>query len=377
MIASTAAAPTRFAGRARSPEAVLLALATVGMIAWQAGVYVDVWYHIHRGFEIETFFTWAHALLYGGWALAGLVVASYPAWGAGRLPRGYRTFALGVALFGLGGLFDLLWHTAFGFEVGQEAVLSPAHLWLAVSFTLAALGLSEAAVHWRATMGRPTKTSAAAPTVSEATPKLALLTWADLPLVLSLGMLLRVMGWYGIYANPLTVDFASGGSTARTVYAFAGLAWDNGAAEIAGTAGIFLHSALLALFVVVPLRHLRLPGGSIAAIMLYDALLLVPATDQWLALPAVAGAALAGEIAWAWVRSGGLGGPDRESGYWLLGGLVPLVQAALMFAMLGRFGGGLAWSVHLWSGVPVAAGILGLGVAVLAVPPRFVTRSTD
>lgn len=348
---------------------MLLALTTFGMAAWQAGVYVDVWYHTHRGFEIESFFTWAHALLYGGWVLAGLVVATYPTWGAGRLPRGYRTFGLGVALFGLGGLIDLLWHTAFGFEVGQEAVLSPAHLWLAVSFTVAALGLYEAAARWRTRLGPLIQHQEEAGG--------AWLSWRDLPLVLGLGMLLRVTGWYGIYANPLTVDFAAGGTTAGTLYAFAGLAWTNGVAEIAGTAGIFLHSVVLALFVVMPLRHLRLPSGSIATIMLYDALLIVPATDQWLALPAVAGAALTGEAVWVWVRRGGLGGPDGEIGYWVLGGLVPLVQVSLSFALLGLFGGGLAWSIHLWSGVPVAAGILGLSVAVLTVPPSFIARSVD
>lgn len=361
MIATSAGASSRIAAQPRPREALLLALCTIGMVAWQAGVYVDVWYHIHRGVEIESFFTWAHALLYSGWALTGLVVASYPAWGAGRLPRGYRTFAVGVALFGLGGLVDMLWHTAFGVEVGQQAVLSPAHLWLAVTFTLAAFGLCEAAARWRVAA----KSDA------------ALLTWADLPLVLTFGMLFRVMGWYAIYANPLLIDFASGGAVARTLPAFAGFAWESAGAQIAGTTGMLLHAALLSLFVVVPLHHLRLPSGSLALIVLYDAMLIVPASDQWLALPGVAGAALVGEIVWACVRRGALGGPDCEAGYWLLGGVVPLVQFSVSLALLGLFGGGITWSVHLGTGVPVASAIVGLSVAVLAVPPAFITRLKD
>jgi hypothetical protein len=190
-------------------------------------------------------------------------------------------------------------------------------------------------------------------------------------------MLLRVMGWYSIYAHPLTIDFATGGATARTLPAFAGFAWESAGTQIAGTTGIFLHTVFLALFLVAPLRHLRLPGGSIAAIMLYDALLIVPATGQWLALLAVAGTAVVGELIWAWVRRGGLGGPDREAGYWLLGGVVPWVQCSLSFVLLGLFGGGLAWSVHLWTGVPVATGIIGLAVATLVVPPSFIVRPRD
>jgi hypothetical protein len=361
MIARTAGASTRTASRAWPREALLLGLATFSMVAWQAGVYVDVWYHIHRGVQIESFFTWAHGLLYGGWALAGLVVASYSAWGAGSLPHGYRTFALGVAMFGLGGLIDMVWHTAFGVEVGQQAVLSPAHLWLAASFTVAAIGLCEAAARWRAGSGSGS----------------ALLTWSDLPLILTFGMLFRVMGWYAIYANPLTIDFASGGAVARTLPAFSGFAWDGAGVQVAGTTGMLLHAALLALFVVVPLRHLRLPSGSIAVIMLYDALMIAPAADQWLALPAVAGAAVIGETVWALVRRGAFAGPDGEAGYWLLGGLVPLVQFALSFVLLDLFGGGIVWSVHLATGVPVASAIVGLSVAVLAVPPAFITRPRD
>ncbi len=346
-------------------EAALCWLTLGAIVLWQIGVYVDVWYHLHRGFAIESFFTWPHALLYGGWAATGLVITAYllesrllgepsGAW----LPRGYPIALLGIALYGLGGAFDLAWHTIFGFEARQEAVLSPSHLWLLAGGSLTAFGFLEASVRRRAAAGR----AAYRPRPD------------DLPVALGLGFLLRNTFFMIVYIGPFTIDFASGGTIAQTLPGYAGFAWADPAAQSAGAGGILLHSAILAPFLVAPLRALRLPGGAIAAIMLFDAILIVAATDLWRYLPAVAGAAVAGEALWAWVRRGGLGGPDREAGYWALGFVVPLVQFALYFALMAAFGGGVIWTAHLLAGLPVAAGYVGLVAACLAVPPRWLHR---
>lgn len=139
--------------------------------------------------------------------------------------------------------------------------------------------------------------------------------------------------------------------------------------------GMLLHSLFLALFLVVPLRHLRLPSGAITLIMLYEATLIAAATDLWRYLPAVLGAALAGEAVWSWVRRGGLGGPTNEAGYWLLACSVPLVQVALYFALMAAFGGGIIWTPPLWMGMPIMAGLFGLFAGMLAVPPRFLQQA--
>jgi hypothetical protein len=355
MIAAMTAAIARPAHDSVTHNGMLLALTTGCVVVWQVGAYVDVWFHVHHGFEVDSFFTWAHALMYGGWAAAGLVPVVYQLWNRCRLSRSYQTYLVGVALFGLGGAADLAWHNRFGFEVGHDAVVSFPHLLLALAFTVAPFGLLQAAVAWRTGAGRARR---------------GLLTLADLPLVLSLGMLLRVTGWCLIYADPLSIDFASAGAASRDLPGFASITWNTTTAQVAGSAGIFLRSIVLALFLVVPLRHLRLSSGSITLMMMYDALLIVPATDQWMSLPGVVGAAVAGEVVWAWMRRGGFGGPDRDVGYWVLGGVVPLVQSALILLTLA-VGGGITWSVHVATGVPLGAGFLGAIVSVLAVPPAF------
>lgn len=111
------------------------------------------------------------------------------------LPRGYPLVLVGVVLFGLGGVFDSVWHSLFGFEVRLETLLSPAHLWLVVAYTLVVLGVLHAAAQHRTQTGR-----------HEYRP-----SPADIPLLLGFGLLFRVILWSLFYSDPLAVDYASGG----------------------------------------------------------------------------------------------------------------------------------------------------------------------
>lgn len=361
----TEASAPMMSGKATATSALLWWTTALAAL-WQLGAHVDAWYHLHHGFEIETFITWPHALLYGGWAGTGLVVASYVLrnvrQGAPRqewLPPGYTLLLVGVALFGLGGLFDAAWHSLFGFEAKLEALLSPAHLALVVAYMLVVFGLLRAAAAHRA--------RAAAP---------AWRPWlADVPVMLGFGLLFRVALWSLYYSEPLAVDYAAGGAIASRLWGYPSSAWGSELARVVGVTGVLLHSVLLSLFVVVPLRRLRLPGGTILTLLLWDAVLLVAVTDMWLYLPAAVGAALVGEVLWSRVWQGALGGPEGERGYWLLAFAVPFVQFALYFALMAALGGGIIWTTHLWAGTPIMAGFYGVLVALLVVPPRFLSKT--
>jgi hypothetical protein len=52
---------------------------------------------------------------------------------------------LGFMIFALGGGVDFAWHTLFGFEADEEALLSPAHLLLATGAILLTSGPLRAA----------------------------------------------------------------------------------------------------------------------------------------------------------------------------------------------------------------------------------------
>jgi hypothetical protein len=184
--------------------------------------------------------------------------------------------------------------------------------------------------------------------------------------------LLRAVLWSLFYSEPGAADYAAQGALHRRLAGFAGITWEGMTAQVAGTTGILLHSVVLTLFLVVPLRWLRPAGGAIAAIMLWSGLLVAAATDSLLYLPAVAAGALAGEAVWARVRRGGWGGPDGEAGYWALAAAVPLAQFAAYFALMAAVGGGVAWPPSLVAGAPLMAAFYGLVAGMLAVPPRFV-----
>jgi hypothetical protein len=351
--------------RARSHGA-LLGLTLGFVVLGQLGAHLDGWSHVHYGFAIESFWTWPHLVLYAGKAGTGLVVlgavAGRLAGGAPRgagLPRGYALVLAGSGLFLVGGAFDAGWHAWVGFEVDVATLLSPAHLWLWVATLVVQAGVLQAALAWR----RPAVAGAGAS------------PWADVPVLLALGLFCRVTMWNLVYADPLAIDYAAGATLARRLPGFAAVAGEGLAGQAAGTTGMVLHAVWLVLFLVVPLRHWRLPGGAIAAVMLWNGLLTVAMTDMWRYLPAVAAGALAGEAVWSAMRRGELGGREGEAGYRLLAFVVPAVQFAAYLGLVALVGGGLAWPVHLAAGAPLLAGLYGVIASGFAIPPRALRAS--
>ncbi|MGQ0743598.1 MAG: hypothetical protein ACT4OS_04525 [Acidimicrobiales bacterium] len=101
-------------------------LATVALAAWlMLGLFVDGW--AHNNAKPESFFTPWHGLFYSGF-LATALWHAYLLRRLGRPPIGYRLGFVGVAMFAVGGVGDLIWHEIFGIEVDLEALFSPSHL---------------------------------------------------------------------------------------------------------------------------------------------------------------------------------------------------------------------------------------------------------
>jgi hypothetical protein len=128
--------------RAHRREDLVTALVGAWLIL---ALFSDGWAHFNVP-ELEGFFTPWHGALYSAFAAATLWVAALglrrgvglteglrqPMLAVRHLPAGYPLAAVGVVVFGLGGVLDLLWHTAFGVEQGIDALLSPSHLTLFV-----------------------------------------------------------------------------------------------------------------------------------------------------------------------------------------------------------------------------------------------------
>ena len=90
----------------------------------------------------ESFFSTAHLFLYTGMTVLGLWIALRRRALPGRahpqvpdpdlklIPVGYGVAIIGLITLGIGGPADLIWHEAYGFEVGVEAIYSAPHLML-------------------------------------------------------------------------------------------------------------------------------------------------------------------------------------------------------------------------------------------------------
>jgi hypothetical protein len=113
-------------------------IVTAALSTWLVGgVLADGWAHEHV--KLESFITPWHAVLYAGFlALAGWVgwvglhtaVRRAGARTPFVFPAGYSLAAVGAVVFWLSGIADFAWHTAFGIESGDAALLSPSHLGL-------------------------------------------------------------------------------------------------------------------------------------------------------------------------------------------------------------------------------------------------------
>ena len=325
---------------------------------FQAGAYLDLWAHVHRP-ELETFFTPWHAVLYSGFFAVAAATAvplllrrrTGVAWPR-ALPAGYDWSLIGVVVFGLGGVLDMLWHTVFGVEADVEALLSPSHLVLALGSTLMLTGPLRAA--WRASTPR-----------------------APWPAVFSLAYLLSSFTFWTQYAHQLGRPWAAAGNRPTSAI-FPVVAPDPlfRAAEIQstfvahalGVASILLQAALLAGVLLIALWRWggAIPLGAFTVVFGLNALVVGAARDQHALVPPAIAAGILTDALVRRLR------PARARPFALrvVAFAAPATYFALFFGALALTRG-LWWSVPLWSGTIVLAGGVGWLLSWLVAPPPF------
>jgi hypothetical protein len=243
--------------------------------AWfVGGLFLDGWAHNHIA-SLETFFTPWHGVLYSGFFSVAILMAVTQyrniskgyAWGR-ALPKGYFLSLVGVAIFFIGGISDMLWHTILGIEQNAEALFSPPHLLLASSALLFLAGPLRAAWGRKGAKG-----------------------WADLaPAIVSLTMLFSLFTFFtqyaNFYGNP-SLFVGRGGS--------AGDYLEN----VTTIANLLFPAAITAGVLLFALRRWRLPFGTVIFMLTANAILMVLmrfrfASAYW---PTIIAAALTGLLA--------------------------------------------------------------------------------
>jgi hypothetical protein len=313
---------------------------TVALCCWFiGGLYLDGWAHGH-GLVDKTFFTPWHAILYSGYAACALsliivVVLNHQrgrTW-LSAIPRGYGLTLLGVPLFLVAGIGDMVWHILFGFEVGIEPLLSPTHLLLALSGFLILSGPLRAA--WQRAD-------------SIATP-----TWAALlPALLSLLAIFSLFTFFTEFAHPFVQTY-----TVTNTFTNAG--------KSLGAAGILLQAAIMMGFVLFLLGRWHLPFGAFTLLFTLNGALMSVLADEYRLIPGVLVAGIIADLLYRVLKPS----ITREDTLRIFSFIVPAFYYLCYFLTL-MITGGITWSIHLWLGSSVIVGVLGLVLSYLLVPPN-------
>ena len=312
-------------------------VAVILAVWFMAGLFLDGWAHSHN--QVDSFFTPWHGVLYSGFLANAAFITwtwiknirkgGYTFWGA--IPAGYELSLVGAAIFAVGGGLDFLWHTILGIEVNFEALVSPSHLVLALGLFLIISGPFRAA--WR-------RASTSSSTLVSL-----------LPMLLSLTFTLSVLTFFTFPLHPF-------------VNAWAGTSQGTDNIVVEGAfAAILLQSAFLMGCLLVAMRRWQLPFGSIALIMTINTAALSVITLKVRFIPAALLTGLLADMLILTLK------PSVKNlwAFRTFAFVIPTVLYLLYFATL-TITSQVWWSVPLWSGAAVLAGVIGLLVSYVTLP---------
>jgi len=352
--ATTAARPLRDARLRWRDDLVTVALGLWLMV----GIFVDGWAHNNLA-KLETFFTPWHALFYAAFAANSLWIGwlmRYPRAGQiGRwgVPVGYDLSLVGVFVFGAGGFADMIWHSLLGIEVSTQALLSPPHLVLFVGVLLIVTA--------------PLRSAWAFTEVGSSTPGFRTFLPALLSATELVGFTVFMnMELWGLGGTEHTqVDMLRNARLGLTNMRARSLA------ETTNLAQILITTVLLIAPVLFLLRRWRLPFGSVTLMFTVVSLLMGGMLSYLLRYPervvAVMLAGLGIDLLVRQLRPS----PTRMTPLRAFAFLAPVVLWGLHFLIVPWRAGGEGWSIELWAGITIMAGLTGLGLSLLIVPPEI------
>ncbi len=313
---------------------------------WLIGIFIDGWAHNHDKVD-NTFFTPWHAILYSMFGVFGIFLTLTLTRNLTRgymltraLPRGYSLSMLGILIFAFAGVFDFAWHSLFGFEIDTEALLSPAHLLLALGFVLVMTG--------------PVR-SLVARIPAHSSPN-----WREFgPLTASLTFTFALFAFFTQFTHPFVYEIAAMKGGNSNIY------------QSLGVSAILIQSALTMGLVLWAVRRWRLPFGALTLFIAVPSAMVTVFQDRMALIPGAIAAGLIAEMLYLWLKPTA----DRMGRFVLFGLLVPIAVYSLYFLTV-QLTYRLGWSIHLWAGSIVMAATVGLMLAFMLAWPHSDTQST-
>jgi len=321
------------------------------------GLLLDVWAHNNlRG--LESFFTPWHAVFYSGFAatatwMCWLVWRGRDTHGLTRaaVPVGYGAGIVALPMFALAGVADLVWHTVFGVEQSLRILFSPSHLALITAMVLIVTSPLRSA--W-ANADLPTR-----PRLRRLVPAIVGLSFGA-TLVMLLLQYANALVW-----SPRAIVVALSNPLDGTVELTAN------PAELASAVAV-TNVVLLAPLLILARRWSPPPGTATILFTTLGALAAaITAFDNVAIVAGVIVSGIVADLLLAWLRPGASDGgprPNHRAAYLAFAGLTPLVFWALYLAAASWETGRLPAVAEYWTGLPVAAGLMGVLLAVIAAP---------
>jgi hypothetical protein len=323
-------------------------LFTIAAMWLIGGLFLDGWAHNHDKVDTSFFTPW-HAVFYSGFAAVALVLfmrilQDFRRGSSFRqaIPVGYELSLIGVFIFAFGGLFDLGWHTLFGIEKGIEALFSPSHLTLGLGMLLIVTGPLRAA--WA--------------THNNEKPTLL----GFLPVLGSILLFLSVLTFFTQSSNPLVNTFTIEGRFRPA---------ESGLYTVTSTSAMLLQTALMMTVILLVMRRWTLPFGSLALLFLINSLLMCTQGDQYRLVP---GALLAGLIGDIMIQALHVS-PELPIRLRIFSFVLPVAFWSLYLFGLA-ITSGIWWTTHVWAGIVLETGGLGLLMSYLIVQPQVAEKSS-
>jgi hypothetical protein len=329
------------------------------------GVYLDGWAHSHLPESLESFLTPWHGVLYTGMLSVGfLLVATQMrnvskgyAWRS-ALPMGYGLSLFGFLAFAGAGIFDFAWHEVFGSEADIEALLSPAHLLLAISGFIVVTGPLRSAWKERQRQG-----------------------WGQMfPVVLSATLAVSVLTFFTEYVhfyNTPNVLIINPG-VAQTLIE---LEDPRFLPNVYGVLSAVIPSLLLIGTLLFLLSRWNLPFGTMTVVIgVNSALMFFMSWGEVNRFPGLLiGMFISGILAdflWSQLKRF----KDRQNALRLFAFGVPFMMVLLYMVILNQsalaqVGEGLWWKIHMWLGVPFVAGLGGVLLSILQMSSSDADRT--
>ncbi|MBV8160634.1 MAG: hypothetical protein JO265_06890 [Acidimicrobiia bacterium] len=300
------------------------------------GLFLDGWSHVHH--RPESFFTPWHGVLYSGF-LVGVLWFAIDQRSDGRanvrLIGGRVTF-VGFVIFAAAAVGDFGWHTLFGIERNVAALLSPTHLLLMTGGALMVTAPVRDA--WNERWDSRAR-------------------WAEFwPVVGSLTLTTALVLFFLQYLSPFRAAIV----VQPVTTAFRSL---NETAEVRTIGSVLVTTVVLVGVMLFMLRRWRPPVGTFTILFGVPAVAM-SGLDSFGRLPLALCAVVGGLVADIMV--------EADIPLRWIATAVPSA-AWLPYFIVFKVAYDLPWTVHLWLGTVFLAALTGIGLSLLADPPRVET----